>query len=214
MFPVPLQAWRDERGPVQTGPLAFSLRRAFAAGMTRHVLFLCSSARADGNSVQLARLAAAGLPASLRRDWVDLTTLDLPPFRDNRPEGLPPAGDLADLADRILAASDLVFVAPVYWYALPAPAKLLLDHWSGWLDLPAMRFAERMRGKALWLVTARADPDPAVAAPVEAMLRQTAHWLGLRWGGALHGIGDAAGDVRNDHDATTRAKRFLSPDGS
>ena len=37
------------------------------------------------------------------------------------------------LLDATLAATDLVFVAPVYWYSLPAAAKLYLDYWSAWL---------------------------------------------------------------------------------
>ena len=28
-----------------------------------------------------------------------------------------------------------------------------------------------------------------------ALLQRSAAWLGMEWGGALHGIGDAAGDV-------------------
>lgn len=175
--------------------------------MSRRYLFLCSSARSDGNSLQLARLAAQS--SGISGDWIDLSALDLPPFADLRPATPALDGAMADLASATLDATDLVIAAPVYWYALPAPAKLMLDHWSGWLDLPDLRFAERMRGKRLWLVTARADPDPAVVAPVEAMLRQTARWLGMDFAGALHGIGDAAGDVLSDRDALARAKTFF-----
>lgn len=175
--------------------------------MSRRYLFLASSARPQGNSLQLARLAAES--SGIAGDWIDLAALDLPPFRDLRPAAPVLGGVMGTLARATLAATDIVMVAPVYWYALPTPAKLLLDHWSGWLDLPDLRFAEAMRGKRLWLVTARADPDPAVVAPVEAMLRQTARWLGMTFSGALHGIGDAAGDVLSDHDALSRAKTFF-----
>ena len=180
--------------------------------MSRRYLFLSSSARPQGNSLQLAQLAARS--SGVSGDWTDLAALDLPPFRDLRPAAPALDGVMADLARATLAATDIVMVAPVYWYALPAPAKLMLDHWSGWLDLPAMRFAERMRGKRLWLVTARADPDPAVVAPVEAMLRQTAQWLGMDFAGALHGIGDAAGDVLADRTAVAEAARFFPRHGA
>lgn len=179
--------------------------------MSRRFLFLTSSARAEGNALRLARLAAAGVAQA---EWIDLVALDLPPFRDLRPAAPVLDGMMAGLARATLAASDIVMVAPVYWYALPAPAKLMLDHWSGWLDLPELRFAERMRGKRLWLITARADPDPAVAAPVEAMMRQTAVWLGMEFAGALHGIGDAAGDVLGDARAVAQAQGFLLPQGA
>ena len=158
-----------------------------------------------------AQVAAAGLPASEGQDWTDRAARDLPPFPDIRPAGQPPEGDSRAVWQAMQAATDLVFVAPVYWYALPAPAKLLLDHWSGWLDVPGLGFADRMRGKTLWLITARADPDPTVPAPLEAMLRRSGQWLGLHWGGALHGIGDAPGEVLQDTEAMARARRFFHP---
>lgn len=108
------------------------------------------------------------------------------------------------------SADDLVFVAPVYWYALPAPAKLLLDHWSGWLDDPDLGFAAMMAGKRLWLITTRADPDPDVPAPVEAMMARTALWLKMPWCGALHGVADAPGDITRDTATWAQAAEFLT----
>ena len=176
--------------------------------MTRF-LFLCSSARPKGNARLLAEGAASVLPAQVPQDWIDLASLALPAFHDRRPAGTGPEGALADVWQAMLAATDLVFVAPVYWYTLPAPAKLLLDHWSGWLDAPDMAFAAQMRGKRMWLVTARADPDPTVTDPMVATLQRSATWLGMEWGGALHGIGDAAGDVLTDAQALSRAATFF-----
>jgi multimeric flavodoxin WrbA len=177
----------------------------------RQVLFLCSSARPKGNARLLAERAAAALPDQMGQEWIDLTTLPLPAFQDLRPMGQPPEGPLLHIWQAMIPATDIVFVAPVYWYALPAPAKLLLDHWSGWLDAPEMRFSDTMRGKRLWLITARADPDPTVAAPVEAMLHRSATWLNMDWGGALHGIGDPVGDVLSDYAALSRTAAFFTP---
>jgi NAD(P)H-dependent FMN reductase len=160
-------------------------------------LFLLSSARRDGNSAQLARQAALGLTCPC--DWLDLTAPALPAFVDPRP-ALPPALSprLRQVISAMQAASDICFVAPVYWYSLPAPAKLLLDHWSGLLDQPDLAFPSWIRSKRLWLVTTRADPDPGVADLPEALLRRTSDWLGMRWGGALHGVADAPGDIIHD----------------
>lgn len=179
--------------------------------MTRRFLFLCSSARPQGNALALARAAAAPLDPSLQR-WIDLADPPLPPFRDLRPGFAPPAPELAAVMAAMRAATDLVFVAPIYWYALPAPAKLLLDHWSGWLDSPETGFADWARGKTVHLVTARADPDPTVPDLTEAMLRRSILWLGMRWGGALHGVADSPGDIRHDRAALQAAHHFLAPD--
>lgn len=160
----------------------------------REFLFLLSSARPGGNSEALARRAATTLTCSCV--WTNLAALSLPPFQDIRPAAPAPAtGDLARVWTQMQAASDIVFVAPIYWYALPSPAKLLLDHWSGFLDAPDLGFAAQMAGKTLWLITARADPAPDVPATTEAAMVRTAAWLTMRWGGALHGVGDAPGEI-------------------
>jgi multimeric flavodoxin WrbA len=179
--------------------------------MPRAFLFLCSSGRPSGNSLRLAQVAASALPATDRQDWIDLAALSVPAFTDLRPAPPPPDPVLDGLRHAILAATDICLVAPVYWYALPAPAKLLLDHWSGWLDLPGGGFATGIRGRRLWLITARADPDPTVPEPLEAMVRRSALWLGMDWGGALHGIGDGAGEVLSDRAAMAAAERFFLP---
>lgn len=173
----------------------------------RSFLFLLSSARANGNSERLARHAASALPHPCV--WVDLARQPLPAFHDTRPAPPPlPEGDLAHVLAQMRAASDIVVVAPIYWYALPAPAKLLFDHWSGFLDTPDLGFPIWIAQKTLWLITARADPDPSVAAPIEAAVAQTARWLTMAWGGALHGIGDAPGEVATCP-AWPLAPRFL-----
>lgn len=176
----------------------------------RRFLFLSSSARPDGNTVTLARLAAAQIAADAQV-WIDLTTPSLPPFCDLRPAGTPPPdGALSRIWTATGWATEIVFVAPVYWYALPAPAKLLLDHWSGWLDTPGLDFTNIIKTKRLWLITTRADPDPTVADLPEAALRRSGDWLGMVWGGAVHGIGDARGEVRMDAAACTAAARLFA----
>ncbi|NBE08411.1 flavodoxin family protein [Paragemmobacter ruber] len=178
--------------------------------MERRFLFLTSSARPAGNSALLARVAAEGLPDRAQH-WMDLTALQIPPYRDLRPGSALPEGPVAQVMAQMRQASDIVLVAPVYWYALPAPAKLLMDHWSGWLDAAETGFDAWARDKTVYLITARADPDPTVTAPVEAMVQRSIQWLGMRWGGALHGVGDAAGEVARDATAMAAARNFLRP---
>ena len=54
--------------------------------MTSHTdyLFLLGSARQEGNTAQLARHAAASLPAGARQQWLYLPDYPLPPFLDIR----------------------------------------------------------------------------------------------------------------------------------
>ncbi|MFD0277207.1 flavodoxin family protein [Kitasatospora sp. NPDC127111] len=184
------------------------------AAAPRRFLFLNASSRADGNSERLARLAAgASLPAGAEQRWLRLSEHPLPPFEDRRHAvdgGFPePVGHERTLLDATLAATDLVFVAPLYWYSLPTSAKLYLDHWSAWMRLPGADFRARMAGGTIWAVTALAT-EPEKADPLIGTLRLCADYLGMRWGGALLGNGTRPGEVLKDDQALVAATSFFS----
>lgn len=186
-----------------------------SARSTAHFVFLVASGRRDGNSETLARHAAAQLPAGTAQTWLRLDEHPLPPFADLRhasaePWQPPVEGHARTLLEATLAATDLVFVAPVYWYSLPASAKLYLDHWTAWLRAPGEEFKARMAGKSLWAVTALSDSDPALAAPLTETLRLTANYMEMRWRGALLGEGNRPGDVRQDARAFATAAEFFT----
>ncbi|MFD6275000.1 flavodoxin family protein [Streptomyces sp. NPDC060209] len=178
----------------------------------RNFLFLLGSSRADGNTELLARLAAEQLPAGTDQRWLDLRDLPLPDFEDRRHSDghHAPTGHAATLLEATLAATDVVIASPLYWYAVSTSTKRYLDHWSGWLETPGADFQRRMAGKTLWGVTALADDDPSVAEPLAGTLRNSARYLGMRWGGVLLGNGSKPGDVLSDTGAAARAKDFFS----
>ncbi|MFJ3701327.1 MULTISPECIES: NAD(P)H-dependent oxidoreductase [unclassified Streptomyces] len=178
----------------------------------RSFLFLLGSSRADGNTETLARLAAEQLPAGAEQRWLDLRDLPLPDYEDRRhSDGHPaPDGHATTLLEATLAATDVVIASPLYWYAVSTPTKRYLDHWTGWLETPGTDFQRRMAGKTLWGVTALADEDPTVTEPLAGTLRNSARYLGMRWGGVLLGNGSKPGDVLSDTGATARAKDFFS----
>jgi len=181
----------------------------------RRFLFLLSSARAEGNAEILAKHAAAQLPAHSAQRWLALRELEMPAFVDSRHEASGgaynmPTGDARLLLDETLAATDIVFVAPVYWYGLPAPAKLYLDHWSGWMRVPGVDFKARMVGKRLWVITIVSDPDRSTAEPLLGGLRLTASYLNMTWAGAVVGYGNRAGDVLKDDEAVAAAENLFT----
>jgi multimeric flavodoxin WrbA len=174
-----------------------------------HFLMLLASARSGGNAETLARRATAALSADVRQTWLRLAELPLPPFEDRRHVGdgsySAPEGHGRTLLDATLAATDLVFVVPLYWYGLPASAKLFLDHWSGWMRVPNLGFKARMANKTLWAISAYSDTDPKTAQPLFDTLRLTADYMNMRWGGELLGYGNQPGDVLRDTDALAGA---------
>jgi NAD(P)H-dependent FMN reductase len=150
----------------------------------RRFLFLLSSTRRNGNSEQLAQRAARHLPARVEQQWLHLIDYPLPDFVDLRHDASypPPAGNSRLLLEATLAATDLVLVAPLYWYTLPVPAKHYLDYWSAWMRTPEVAFRGQMHGKTFWAVVASSGDQPE-AQPLEDTLRLCAQYMGMHWGG-------------------------------
>ncbi|MGL4612252.1 MAG: flavodoxin family protein [Trueperaceae bacterium] len=180
----------------------------------RRFLFLLTGSRKDGNTEQLARLAATLLPASVETEWLSLLEYPLPAFEDIRHEGdgtyPEPEGNAQKLMLATLAATDIVFVTPLYWYSVPANAKLYLDHWSGWMRVPNKNFKIKMSKKTAWTITTISDEDERVVEPLVATLQLSTKYLGMTYGGTLVGFGNRPGDVLNDEKAIAKAKTFFS----
>jgi multimeric flavodoxin WrbA len=184
------------------------------SGQPANYLFLLASSRRDGNSEILAKRAAASLDIGIEQKWVRLMDHPLPSFVDIRHEGdgvyPPPAADADEILQATLAATDIVFVAPLYWYGLPTLAKHYLDHWSGWMRVPGVDFLKRMASKNMWAVTAVSDEDESVADPLIGTLRLTADYMKMNWRGALLGFGNRPADILADRAALARADSFFA----
>ncbi|MFJ4185982.1 flavodoxin family protein [Kitasatospora sp. NPDC089509] len=180
----------------------------------RRFLFLDASSRVGGNTEQLARLAAeSSLPEGAEQQWLRLADHPLPPFQDLRHTGdgsyPEPVGHERTLLEATQAATDLVFVAPVYWYTLPTSVKLYLDYWSAWFRVPGVDLRAALRGGTLWDVTVLAGTEDK-AEPMIGTLKLIADYMEMRWGGALIGNGTRPGDVLNDEQALIAAKSFFA----
>lgn len=181
----------------------------------RQFLFLMSSARRNGNAEILTRHATKNFPPRWQQRWLHHLDLPLPPFLDIRHDGddhyEPPSGNLRILAEATLIATDVVFVAPVYWYNLPAAAKVYLDHWSGWLRVPCLDFRARMEGKRMWSITVVSDPDRSYAEPLLKSLQLCADYMQMIWAGSVVGYGNCPGDVLNDSVSLSAAEMLFQP---
>ncbi|MBJ6109138.1 NAD(P)H-dependent oxidoreductase [Hymenobacter sp. BT523] len=177
----------------------------------RRFLFLLSSTRRMGNTEQLAYCAANSLPPSAQQRWIHLQDHPLPYFVDLR-HHTPyptPTGNAQLLLEATLDATDLVLVAPLYWYSLPVHAKHYLDYWSAWLRTPNLDFREAMRGKTLWSIVVSSG-DRAETQPLEDSLVLTARYMNMRWGGMLYGTGSRPNDIQDDARALHQAQHFFS----
>lgn len=179
----------------------------------RRFLFLNASARLPGvigNTEWLAKRAARALPTGVEQQWLRMADLPMSPFEDHR-HGRGtypmPEGHERKLLDATLAATDLVFVAPVYWYTVPAHLKLYLDHYSAWMRVPGLDFKARMAGRRLWLVTT--SGDRAKAQPMIDTVRLCAEFMAMQWQAPLWGKGGPPAAVESDTDAITQADAWF-----
>jgi multimeric flavodoxin WrbA len=180
--------------------------------MTRSFLFVLASTRTGGNSELLARRAAGQLPEGATARWVRLSELALPPFADTRHStGYgSPEGDARTLRDATLAATDLVIVTPVYWYGVAWTAKHYLDHWSGWMRDPQLAMRPAMEGRRLWAVISDSDEEHEGSAyPVLELMRRTADYMKMKWGGALIGHANKPGEIERSAAAMAAAEGFF-----
>ncbi len=182
--------------------------------MASKYLFLTTSTRERGhlgNTEWLAQQAAAALPAGAQQTWHALAQMQIPPFVDQRhttgqyPQ---PSGDMLTLLQATLDCTDLVFVAPVYWYSIPAPLKLYLDHWSAWMRIPGVPFKEAMAQKTLHLITT--SGDRAKSQPMIDSIALCAGFLNMHFAGVLWGKGGPPDAVRADAQALAQAQQFFA----
>jgi multimeric flavodoxin WrbA len=184
-----------------------------AMSPTPRFLFLATSTRepgAAGNTEWLARQAAAALPAGTPQTWHHLSRMQMPLFVDQRHttgQYAMPEGDMKTLLDATMDATDIVFVAPVYWYSIPAPLKLYLDHWSAWMRVPGLPFKDEMAKKTLRLVTTSGDRTKAQ--PMVDSIRLCAQFMSMNYGGELWGKGGPPDAVKADTAAVAQAAGFL-----
>ena len=140
------------------------------------VVAVLGSARGDGHAAHLLDAALAGRPS--RR--FDLGALRIRDYA----YGQPAVGDDFLMVAQTIAGSDAVlFVTPVYWYAMSGVLKRFFDRLTDLVtvDKPLGR---RLAGRSVWV--AACGSDPALPEGFEVPFQKTAAYFGMRYGGTLY----------------------------
>jgi multimeric flavodoxin WrbA len=139
---------------------------------------LFASARRHGNTGAILDRIAADLSFEV----VDLSESNVSPYdyaHSNRGDGFEP------LVNKILRYDQLIFAAPVYWYAVPPSMKTFIDRLNDLLEVPELRERGRqLRGKRAFVVATSGIDE--ISPAFISMFRDTFAYLGMDYRGHLH----------------------------
>lgn len=134
------------------------------------------SARSDGNAAHLLDAVLAGRPA--RR--FDLGALQIRDYEYDRPAD---GDDFLSVVEAMAETENVLFVTPVYWYAMSGSLKRFFDRLT---DLITVRkpLGRDLAGRVLWM--AACGSDRSLPEGFEVPFRRTAAYFDMQFGGALY----------------------------
>lgn len=140
------------------------------------VLAILGGARENGDTQAVLNTVLAGRSATV----LDLRLLNIQHYEYG---GDPARDDLMQVVTAMLAHERIVFVTPVYWYAMSGRMKVLFDRLT---DVVTMRkdVGRALAGRVAFLVACGTEgllPDG-----FEVPFRDTARYLGMSYGGSLY----------------------------
>ena len=140
------------------------------------VVAILGSARSDGHAARLLDAALAGRPA--RR--FDLGALHVRDYAYGRPSG---GDDFLTVAQAIAESQAVLFVTPVYWYAMSGVLKRFFDRMTDLVTVDKL-LGRQFAGRSVWV--AACGSYPALPEGFEVPFQETAAYFGMGYGGALY----------------------------
>lgn len=172
------------------------------------VFILSASPRHNGNSAALARAAAQGLgEAGHQADVVFADEILSGFLRDcrtcRRPDGECSIEDSfrAAFLEQYLQADGFIAATPIYWYGMAAQLKAFFDRMFCYVAASYPQSAEvvkQIEGKRIGLLLASEETFPTVSAGIVHQMQEFARYTRSAFVGAVHGIGNARGEVARD----------------
>jgi multimeric flavodoxin WrbA len=182
-------------------------------------IILSSSPRRDGNSAQLAAAVGQGITEAGHEAEVVFASDVLRAFLGDCRTCRRADGECAIedgfrtiFLEKFLPADGFVAATPVYWYGMSAQLKTFFDRMFCYVAAShpgSAGVVAGMKGKRIGLAISSEETFPTVAAAIVHQLQEYSRYTHSEFIGAVHGIGNARGDVRKDpRDPLTEARRF------
>ncbi|MEO0625304.1 MAG: flavodoxin family protein [Pseudomonadota bacterium] len=171
-------------------------------------LVLSSSPRADGNSMQLARNAFAGLQDAGHDVSLHDLNATIGSFLNDCRRCRQLDGDCGivdgfrDLfMDEFLPADGVIVATPIYWYGMSAQLKAFFDRMFCYVAAshPASsQVLSAIQGKRIGLVLSSEETFPTVSSGIVHQMQEFSRYTRSTFVGVVHGHGNARGDVHRD----------------
>ena len=144
------------------------------------VVAILGSARSDGDAAALLDVIFSGLdPARGEVERVDLAALRIHDYvYDATPED-----DFRAAAEAMVQADAVLFVTPVYWYAMSGGLKRFFDRLTELTDRHRT-LGRQLAGRSAWM--AACGTRPALPEGFEVPFRETAAYFGMAYGSAFY----------------------------
>ncbi|VAW97427.1 hypothetical protein MNBD_GAMMA21-2513 [hydrothermal vent metagenome] len=115
-------------------------------------------------------------------DVIDLAEKDISPY-DYEHNNI--NDDFIPIMDKVLKHKKIIFVSPVYWYAMSAQMKTFIDRMSDFLDVNDLEDKGRkLRGKIGYVVCT--SISPIADQSFVNSFKNTFEYLGMKYGGHIH----------------------------
>jgi putative NADPH-quinone reductase len=170
------------------------------------ILIVLGSARSDGDAAAAARRLCEALGS--RASIIDLLASALRPFdyRDNSDRD-----SFRAIVEAMTRSRHIVFVTPVYWYAMSGVMKAFFDRLTDLLHDPdAAQLANGLAGRRIWLLAV--GTGESLPSGFHEPFAMTAEYLGAVWKDAIYvrrARGEAAAWPQDVESAL--AARLLGP---
>ncbi len=135
-------------------------------------LVILGTAREESNTLK----AIEALCPFPQYELVDLLTLHIHPYQYDAAANL--ADDFQSVALKMLAADNIIFATPVYWYAMSGTLKVFFDRLTDLLSIHKV-IGKGLKGKRTFLIASGSDQE--LPPGFEVPFKMTAEYFGMNF---------------------------------